>query len=117
MLLRSGFGLFGNPDKPTVNDKPGSSTAVAIADAGEVVAPLGVVAIIRISGWSIPLIKDGVDYCRVDAADLFAAYPAVNKAAKKQAGAGGDPDGVWHGGNILVGQSGPVAPLNFMRRS
>src|SRR5690606_22638691 len=93
------------------------STAVAIADAGEVVAPLGVVAIIRISGWSIPLIKDGVDHCPVDTGELFTAYPTVNKAAKKQAGAGGDPDGVWHGGSIHVGQSGPVAALNFMRRS
>ena len=117
MLLRSGFGLFGNPDKPTVNDKPGSSAAVAIADAGEVFPPLSVVSITRIVVERIPLIKNGVDYCRVDAADLFAAYPAVNKAAEQQGGDGGDPDGVWHGGKILVGWSGSVAPLNFMRRS
>src|SRR5690606_32256717 len=116
MLLRLGFGLFGNPDKFTANDKPGTSAAVAKVDAGEVVAPLCVVAIIRISGWSIPLIKDGVDHCPVDTSELFTAYPAVNKAAKKQGGGGGDPDGVWHGGSILVGQSGPVASLNFMRR-
>ena len=117
MLLRSGFGLFGNPDKLTVNDKPGTSAAVAIADADEVIAPLIVFTTNRIVVERIPLIKDGVDHCRVDVADVFAAYPALNKAAKKQGGGGGDPDGVWHGGNILVGQSGPVAPLNFMRRS